>query len=509
MTSPTRARSRRRWRASCSGCRRSPSPSSRARGRSTTRFDGGFGFEVAADVRRALVQRIEDVPLPATTLLNVNVPAGEPSGVEVTSLGKRIYRDELKLEREEEHRRRYWIYGADPGFHDEPGTDLAAVHAGRIAVTPIHFDLTDRAGLEALRGLRPGRAARAADRRSARPRDAVSAAQDAATRRSQRGRRSCASSSSTTPAATTCSTTRRSATTRTTRCSTSCARSSASTPSCSRPTRRRSASAASRSGGWRKSSTWSRCSRSATCAPRRSCARGSSGCATTSRARGSPSRSFTTSSSRRSTGWRSASSTATASLERGATRGNGEIGEDVTHNLRTIGAIPLRDRRRAAAASRCAARSTCRCADFTALNERRAEAGESTFMNPRNSAAGTIRQLDPADAAKRPLSIWCYQVGVTEGLSFERHSEALDWLREHGFRVNPDIKLLGQRGRGDRAVPGTGSSAAASSTSRSTAPSSRSTSWSCSAGSARSGATRAGRSPGSSRRRRRSRGWRR
>jgi 5'-nucleotidase len=72
--------------------------------------------------------------------------------VEVTSLGKRIYRDELKLEREEEHRRRYWIYGSDPGFHDEPGTDLAAVAAGKVAVTPIHFDLTDRSGLEALRG---------------------------------------------------------------------------------------------------------------------------------------------------------------------------------------------------------------------------------------------------------------------------------------------------------------------------------------------------------------------
>jgi 5'-nucleotidase len=116
------------------------------------KFAGGFGFEVAADFVARLVQRIEDVPLPATTLLNVNVPAGEPSGVEVTRLGKRIYRDELKLEREEEHRRRYWIYGSDPGFHDEPGTDLAAVHAGRIAVTPIHFDLTDRAGLESLKG---------------------------------------------------------------------------------------------------------------------------------------------------------------------------------------------------------------------------------------------------------------------------------------------------------------------------------------------------------------------
>ena len=119
------------------------------------RYDGGFGFEVAAAFVAGLVEQIEEVPLPASTLLNVNVPAGTPEGVEVTSLGKRIYRDELKLEQEEEgppSRRRYWIYGSDPGFHDEPGTDLAAVAAGRIAVTPIHFDLTDRPGLEALRG---------------------------------------------------------------------------------------------------------------------------------------------------------------------------------------------------------------------------------------------------------------------------------------------------------------------------------------------------------------------
>ncbi|MGH2865808.1 MAG: 5'/3'-nucleotidase SurE, partial [Solirubrobacteraceae bacterium] len=115
------------------------------------RFDGGFAFEIAAAFVARVVERIEDVPLPARTLLNVNVPAGEPSGVEVTSLGKRIYKDELKLEHEEEHRRRYWIYGSDPGFHDEPGTDLAAVAAGRIAVTPIHFDLTDRRSLDALR----------------------------------------------------------------------------------------------------------------------------------------------------------------------------------------------------------------------------------------------------------------------------------------------------------------------------------------------------------------------
>jgi 5'-nucleotidase len=114
------------------------------------RFDGGFGFDVAAAFVARIVERIDEVPLPARTLLNINVPAGEPSGVEVTSLGKRIYKDELKLEREEEHRRRYWIYGSDPGFHDEPGTDLAALAAGRIAVTPIHFDLTDRPSLDAL-----------------------------------------------------------------------------------------------------------------------------------------------------------------------------------------------------------------------------------------------------------------------------------------------------------------------------------------------------------------------
>jgi 5'/3'-nucleotidase len=116
------------------------------------RFDGGFSFEIAARFVARLVERIEEVPLPAGTLLNVNVPAGEPSGVEVTRLGKRIYEDELKLEREEGRRRRYWVYGSDPGFHDEPGTDLAAVAAGLIAVTPIHFDLTHHPSLESLRG---------------------------------------------------------------------------------------------------------------------------------------------------------------------------------------------------------------------------------------------------------------------------------------------------------------------------------------------------------------------
>ncbi len=129
--------------------------SQQSRGRSLDfRYDGGFDFDVAAGFIARLVERLEDVPMPAGTLLNVNVPAGEPKGIEVASLGKRIYRDELKLAPHEDGsatRRRYWIYGADPGFHDEPGTDLATVAEGRIAVTPIHFDLTDRRGLETLR----------------------------------------------------------------------------------------------------------------------------------------------------------------------------------------------------------------------------------------------------------------------------------------------------------------------------------------------------------------------
>ena len=64
----------------------------------------------------------------------------------MTALGKRVYRDELRLDAEEEGRRRYWIYGTAPGYEDEPGTDLAAVARGRIALTPLHFDLTDRPG---------------------------------------------------------------------------------------------------------------------------------------------------------------------------------------------------------------------------------------------------------------------------------------------------------------------------------------------------------------------------
>jgi DNA ligase (NAD+) len=128
-------------------------------------------------------------------------------------------------------------------------------------------------------------------------------------------------------------------------------------------------------------------------------------------------------------------------LERGATRGNGEIGEDVTHNLRTIPSIPLRIDD-APPLVEVRGEVYMALSDFTELNERRASQGLSTFMNPRNSAAGTIRQLDPALAAERPLSMWCYGIGATDGLAFESHWEALEWLRSHGFRVNGDVTRL-------------------------------------------------------------------
>jgi 5'-nucleotidase len=114
----------------------------------------GFDFSIAAAFTARLVAELSDVPLPDGTLLNINVPGSDPSGVEVAKLGKRVYRDELTLVDEDpdpdNSRRLYRIYGDTSYERDEEGTDLAAVARGRIAVTPIHFDLTDREGMTAL-----------------------------------------------------------------------------------------------------------------------------------------------------------------------------------------------------------------------------------------------------------------------------------------------------------------------------------------------------------------------
>ena len=109
-------------------------------------------FEQAAAFTARVVEEVEHVPMSKGTLLNVNVPAGEVHGARACRLGKRIYRDKLHLAEQQDGRQRYFIYGRDPGYEEGPGTDFAALAEGRIAVTPLHFDLTDEAGIEELSG---------------------------------------------------------------------------------------------------------------------------------------------------------------------------------------------------------------------------------------------------------------------------------------------------------------------------------------------------------------------
>jgi 5'-nucleotidase len=111
-----------------------------------------FDFAAAAAFTARLVDEIDDVGIPEGTLLNINCPAGEIGGVCACRLGKRIYRDKMHLTEEHEGRKRYRIYGDDPTYHEEDGTDFAAIAGGNIAVTPLHFDLTDQEGVERLGG---------------------------------------------------------------------------------------------------------------------------------------------------------------------------------------------------------------------------------------------------------------------------------------------------------------------------------------------------------------------
>src|SRR5207237_103027 len=96
-----------------------------------------YEFADAAAFTARLVEEIERVPLPAGTLHNVNVPWKKPTGAQACRLGKRIYRDRLELTEEDGGRQRYWIYGQDAGFHEEEGTDFAAMSECASAVTPL------------------------------------------------------------------------------------------------------------------------------------------------------------------------------------------------------------------------------------------------------------------------------------------------------------------------------------------------------------------------------------
>ena len=128
-------------------------------------------------------------------------------------------------------------------------------------------------------------------------------------------------------------------------------------------------------------------------------------------------------------------------LVRGATRGDGEVGEDVTRNLRTIRSIPLTMRlapgEQAPPLLEVRGEIYLPLEGFSRLNEQLAAEGRKAAPNPRNAAAGSLRQLDPRITAARPLAIWVYGIGAGEGLTLETHWQALAWLREHGFRANP------------------------------------------------------------------------
>jgi DNA ligase (NAD+) len=128
---------------------------------------------------------------------------------------------------------------------------------------------------------------------------------------------------------------------------------------------------------------------------------------------------------------------------RGATRGDGVQGEDVTPNLRTIKAIPLQMRGGAGpAVLEVRGEVYMPLPGFRAANEQLAAEGKATWPNPRNAAAGSLRQKDSSITAARPLSIWVYGVGAREGLVLEAHWQTLQWLRDHGFPTNPFAQRL-------------------------------------------------------------------
>jgi DNA ligase (NAD+) len=127
---------------------------------------------------------------------------------------------------------------------------------------------------------------------------------------------------------------------------------------------------------------------------------------------------------------------------RAATRGDGRTGEDVTENIRTLG-LPEQLGDRAPAVLEVRGEVYMALSSFEALNERQAEAGERPFVNPRNAAAGALRQKDPRVTASRPLKLWTYQLGEIEGgPAFTNHHETLAYLGELGFPVNPEITTV-------------------------------------------------------------------
>ena len=129
-------------------------------------------------------------------------------------------------------------------------------------------------------------------------------------------------------------------------------------------------------------------------------------------------------------------------LSKGATRGDGRVGEDITANLRTLGAVPLRLRGDAPALVEVRGEVYMTIDDFEKLNTRLSEQGLRVAANPRNAAAGSLRQKDPRVTAERSLSLVCHGVGFVQGARFSSHSEALETIKSWGLRVNPQNRRI-------------------------------------------------------------------
>jgi DNA ligase (NAD+) len=128
----------------------------------------------------------------------------------------------------------------------------------------------------------------------------------------------------------------------------------------------------------------------------------------------------------------------------GATRGNGAVGEDVTANLRTLDSIPERLTKGAPAVVEVRGEVYLPISEFERINAEATAAGDKTYVNPRNTAAGSLRQKDAAVTATRRLAFWSYQLGeVVGGPDFATHHETMDWIASLGFPVNPERRLVG------------------------------------------------------------------
>lgn len=126
-------------------------------------------------------------------------------------------------------------------------------------------------------------------------------------------------------------------------------------------------------------------------------------------------------------------------FEKGATRGNGIVGEDISQNLKTVKSIPLRIKDVEEVVVR--GEVFISKDDFKKINEQQEKQGLQLFANPRNLAAGSLRQLDPKLTAKRPLDIFIFNLEYVQNTDFKNHSEALDYLKELGFKVSPNYKV--------------------------------------------------------------------